>query len=487
MSEKRRLALVVDMYGCPNRCRHCWLGHMPNRVMEEESDEWLVELFKPYFEEIEFYSWLREPDFAPDYRTRWQRDQELSVNARPERFELASFWRLVRDADYARFLKESGVKCVQLTFFGLEATTDRYVGRPGAFRELLKATDILLANGIAPRWQVFINEENREEIIQLLKLTEELKLKERTEAIGSAFRFFVHAGSCDGENAKLYPIRIRKQDIPEELIPYYLNYQENYPESELCQRWQDDDSCFVPHNEGDIVLNVANNYDLFFNFTNMHPVWKIGNLKSDPIEDVVRRVVEEDIWALREARRITLGQLVRLYGDFQSKRAFEEEDYKMYLLNRHLEANQFRFVTLREAPELLEKAAAWFHEKWGVPEEAYRECMEPYLQGESEYGWYLCLQNERIVSGLGVIANDFHDRPDLTPNICAVYTEEDCRGQGLAGRLLNMAVEDLRARGITPVYLLTDHIGFYERYGWQFLDFVQGEGEETPSRMYIHH
>jgi hypothetical protein len=49
-----------------------------------------------------------------------------------------------------------------------------------------------------------------------------------------------------------------------------------------------------------------------------------------------------------------------------------------------------------------------------------------------------------------------------------------------------MAVEDLRANGVSPVYLLTDHTGFYERYGWEFLCMVQGEGEPEPSRMYIH-
>jgi len=38
--------------------------------------------------------------------------------------------------------------------------------------------------------------------------------------------------------------------------------------------------------------------------------------------------------------------------------------------------------------------------------------------------------------------------------------------KGRAGRLLYLAVEDLRAKGISPVYLLTDHTGFYERYGW---------------------
>ena len=109
-----------------------------------------------------------------------------------------------------------------------------------------------------------------------------------------------------------------------------------------------------------------------------------------------------------------------------------------------------RYITLREAPALMATAAKWFHSKWGVPEEAYLECMEGYLGGETEYGWYLCLDGENIVGGLGVIENDFHDRPDLTPNICAVYTEEAHRGKGIAGQLLNMAVEHLRSLGVSP-------------------------------------
>lgn len=43
----------------------------------------------------------------------------------------------------------------------------------------------------------------------------------------------------------------------------------------------------------------------------------------------------------------------------------------------------------------------------------------------------------------GSIANDFHDRKDLTPNICAVYTEEAYRGRGIAGRRRSGADEDV--------------------------------------------
>lgn len=145
-----------------------------------------------------------------------------------------------------------------------------------------------------------------------------------------------------------------------------------------------------------------------------------------------------------------------------------------------------RFLTLREKPELEDRAAEWFHCKWQVPKEAYLACMDAYLAGETEYGWYLCLDGEEIVGGMGVIENDFHDRKDLYPNVCAVYTEEKWRGLGIAGRLLDLTVQDMREKGISPLYLVTDHTGFYERYGWEFFCMAQGDGEDEMTRVYIH-
>lgn len=144
------------------------------------------------------------------------------------------------------------------------------------------------------------------------------------------------------------------------------------------------------------------------------------------------------------------------------------------------------YITLRERPELKDDAAQWFHQKWGVPVDAYLACMDAYLAGQTEYGWYLCLDGDKIIGGMGVIENDFHDRKDLTPNVCAVYTEKDYRCKGIAGHLLGLVVEDMRGKGISPLYLVTDHIGFYERYGWEFLCMVQGDGEPEMTRMYIH-
>ena len=148
--------------------------------------------------------------------------------------------------------------------------------------------------------------------------------------------------------------------------------------------------------------------------------------------------------------------------------------------------SEYRYVTLLELPSMMNEAASWFSDKWGVPESAYIECMEAYLGGKTEYGWYLCLCDGKIVGGLGVIENDFHDRPDLSPNVCAVFTQAEHRSKGIAGRLLKIAVEDLRSKGVSPVYLVTDHTSFYEKYEWEFLCNVRCDGEDHLSRMYIH-
>ena len=147
----------------------------------------------------------------------------------------------------------------------------------------------------------------------------------------------------------------------------------------------------------------------------------------------------------------------------------------------------YTILRLTEQPDRKDQAAQWFHANWNVPLDAYLESMEHSLQGSGPVpAWYMALEGERIIAGLGVIENDFHNRKDLAPNVCAVYTEPDRRGRGIAGALLRFACADMKRQGIDTLYLITDHQHFYERYGWEFLCMVQGEGQREMTRMYIH-
>lgn len=156
---------------------------------------------------------------------------------------------------------------------------------------------------------------------------------------------------------------------------------------------------------------------------------------------------------------------------------------------------EYSILRISENRQMKERAACWFHKKWGIPVEVYAESMEICIKNKAENSmdkrhavpqWYVAMDGDKIIGGLGVIENDFHDRKDLTPNVCAVYVEEEYRCRGIAGKMLDAICRDMSEKGIDPLYLITDHTSFYERYGWEFLCMVQGDGEPDMTRMYVH-
>ncbi len=144
-----------------------------------------------------------------------------------------------------------------------------------------------------------------------------------------------------------------------------------------------------------------------------------------------------------------------------------------------------RLIRIREHPEWVERAADWFSEKWPVPREAYRDSQLACTRQKIGIPqWYIVTDvRQRILAGTGVIDNDYHDRKDLTPNLCALYVEESCRLQGIARTLLDVVRADMRELGFSTLYLLTDHTQFYEKCGWSFYTMVQGDNG-SPERLY---
>ena len=148
--------------------------------------------------------------------------------------------------------------------------------------------------------------------------------------------------------------------------------------------------------------------------------------------------------------------------------------------------NNYEILSVKDNPHLIDEASVWFAGKWNVPISAYIESMNEAVNNDAAYpDWLVIYDGEKIIAGLGVIDNDFHERTDLCPNVCAVYVEEEYRNRGIAGILLSHAVEKLRKAGISPVYLLTGHDSFYERYGWEFFTMTK-EDDGGEGRLYIH-
>ena len=127
-----------------------------------------------------------------------------------------------------------------------------------------------------------------------------------------------------------------------------------------------------------------------------------------------------------------------------------------------------KITNLREAPELIPEAAAWFAAKWGIPREEYEASMRESAESRAPVPQWFAVTDARgkITAGAGIIENDFHDRKDLSPNLCALFVEEQHRRRGIAGALLDFA----REKGCHNLTLNVwscnpEAMRFYERCG----------------------
>lgn len=144
-----------------------------------------------------------------------------------------------------------------------------------------------------------------------------------------------------------------------------------------------------------------------------------------------------------------------------------------------------KIISVRQNPEYKDRAVKYFQESWSeISPIIYEDCISNSLNAtQSLPQWYLLEKDEKIIGCAGLITNDFISRMDLYPWICAIFIDEEHRGNGYASLLIDKAKEDTKLRGFTYLNLCTDHTGYYEKYGFVYI----GQGYhpwEEESRIY---
>ena len=128
--------------------------------------------------------------------------------------------------------------------------------------------------------------------------------------------------------------------------------------------------------------------------------------------------------------------------------------------------------SVKKQPEYQDRAIKYFQEHWANENSmmVYDDCITHTLTSKNPLPqWYLLMEDDQIIGCAGIITNDFISRMDLYPWICAVYIAEDYRGNGYGSILLEQAKRDAKAGGFSHVYLATSHIGYYEKYGFEYI------------------
>ena len=144
-----------------------------------------------------------------------------------------------------------------------------------------------------------------------------------------------------------------------------------------------------------------------------------------------------------------------------------------------------KIISVREFPQYKDNAILYFQKCWkSVLPVIYEDCISHSVLSKNKLPqWYLLEKEGELIGCAGLVTNDFISRMDLYPWICAIFIEEKHRGNAYSSLLMEKAKKDAKEAGFDSVYLSTDHIGYYEKYGFDYIG--QGYhpwGEE--SRIY---
>lgn len=96
---------------------------------------------------------------------------------------------------------------------------------------------------------------------------------------------------------------------------------------------------------------------------------------------------------------------------------------------------------------------------------------------------FIMADGDRLVSFATLTQKDCVDDDTLFPWIGFVFTSPEYRGHRYSGKIIDFICEEAKKQGFCKVYLATDHIGLYEKYGFSYTESrTDVYGEE--SRIY---
>lgn len=128
-------------------------------------------------------------------------------------------------------------------------------------------------------------------------------------------------------------------------------------------------------------------------------------------------------------------------------------------------------ISVRQAPELAQRAIAYFQRHWATAETLmmYEDAINRSIGAANPLPqWYLLMENDQILGCAGLITNDFISRGELYPWLCALYVEETQRGRGYGAKLIEHVAAETRRLGFPQLHLCTDLEGYYERSGFVY-------------------
>ena len=127
------------------------------------------------------------------------------------------------------------------------------------------------------------------------------------------------------------------------------------------------------------------------------------------------------------------------------------------------------FRLLKPEDELWEKLAAFAEAcSWSAGKSLAREMREGVFSGWETV--IAALDGEGICGFCNVSPKDCMPQLDYTPYVGYVFVDEAHRGHRVSERMIGFSADYLKSVGFGEVYLTSDHVNLYEKYGFTAID-----------------
>ncbi len=146
-----------------------------------------------------------------------------------------------------------------------------------------------------------------------------------------------------------------------------------------------------------------------------------------------------------------------------------EENEQQFYLNRGYTICEC--ISAKNNKELCESVKLYCKEKWNNVYKPFSENAELSINSDKLPKTYVIKgmeQEKEIIGFYQLIENDnltYHTK--LSPFVATLYVDERVRGNGFGELMLTHAKYEAARLGYDKLYISTDHIGYYEKYGFR--------------------
>ena len=132
-------------------------------------------------------------------------------------------------------------------------------------------------------------------------------------------------------------------------------------------------------------------------------------------------------------------------------------------------------INLKDSKKYLEDYVRLCSLEWGSPksDDEVKEKVSSILSGDKVISVLGLVDDDTLIGFISLFKYDGDERRDLSPWYATMYVKSEFRGKGYSKLLNDAIIEEARNLGYSKIYLKTDLVNYYEKFGAKYIEDLE--------------